>query len=94
MLNIFSFRQAHKIIGDYLYWAMQNEKSFIDVVNKIAKEYNINFTFSPTDIIEHTKYGGGPGKSNLNANAEILKHELELVCQIINQSKSKLERFN
>jgi argininosuccinate lyase len=90
--KIFSFREAHKIVGEYIYQAMQSNTSFYDTVYKIINDYKLNFDFSPEKIVKNTVFGGGAGESNIISNSNILKDEIKQILYSINETSQKWEQ--
>jgi len=83
--KVVSFREAHKIIGEYIYQTFNEKSSFHQVIDKMAKNYNVNFDFSPEKLINQIVFGGGPGKTVIHSNFHILIKEIEKVHNSINK---------
>lgn len=75
----FSFREAHRVVGEWISDAEKSNRSLVVVACNECKKNDIRFDpdiLSPEFAVRFAEYGGGPGPSSLKKQ----KEKLETKC--------------
>ncbi|QHI35439.1 Argininosuccinate lyase [Kordia antarctica] len=85
----FPFREAHFLVGKSI-----SNMTKISKLNESESLNKYNLSDSIEDIVENSKYGGGPSSINTENNFEELKKNIEMLERKINKYTSKWEAAN